>query len=88
MYGKTYYQEDGILVIPTVADPPPKLNTKNKNAVNEFLDRNYALASIASMSGCCQVSSQFLFLTFRVLNSKYKSLYTNSTGYNSFGETW
>ncbi|KAF2571646.1 hypothetical protein F2Q70_00006419 [Brassica cretica] len=49
-------KEDGILVIPTVADPPPKLNTKNKNAVNEFLDRNYALASIASMSGCCQVT--------------------------------
>lgn len=49
-------KEDGILVIPTVADPPPKLNTKNKNAMNEFLDRNYALASIASMSGCCQVT--------------------------------
>ncbi|ESQ40873.1 hypothetical protein EUTSA_v10013019mg [Eutrema salsugineum] len=48
-------KEDGILVIPTVADPPPKLNTK-KNFLNEFLDRNYALSSIASMSGCCQVT--------------------------------
>ncbi|KFK25250.1 hypothetical protein AALP_AA8G087600 [Arabis alpina] len=49
-------KEDGILVIPTVADPPPKLNTKNKSVLNEFLDRNYALSSIASMSGCCQVT--------------------------------
>ncbi|CAN8256794.1 unnamed protein product [Cochlearia groenlandica] len=49
-------KEDGILVIPTVADPPPKLNTKNKNSLNEFLDRSYALSSIASMSGCCQVT--------------------------------
>lgn len=48
-------QEDGILVIPTVADPPLKVNSK-KGLLTEFHDRAFALSSIASMSGCCQVS--------------------------------
>ncbi|XP_071935749.1 outer envelope protein 64, mitochondrial isoform X2 [Coffea arabica] len=51
-------KDDGILVIPTVADPPLKLNIK-KGAFSEFLDRTFALSSIASMSGCCQVSVPF-----------------------------
>lgn len=51
-------KDDGILVIPTVADPPLKLNVK-KGAFSEFLDRTFALSSIASMSGCCQVSVPF-----------------------------
>lgn len=48
-------QDDGILVVPTVADPPLKLRTK-KGLSSEFLDRTLALTSIASMSGCCQVN--------------------------------
>lgn len=48
-------KEDGILVIPTVADPPLKVNSK-KGLLTEFHDRAFALSSIASMSGCCQVT--------------------------------
>ncbi|XP_022744382.1 outer envelope protein 64, mitochondrial-like isoform X3 [Durio zibethinus] len=48
-------KDDGILVIPTIADPPLKLNSK-KWYSNEFRDRAFALLSIASMSGGCQVS--------------------------------
>ncbi|CAA2968269.1 outer envelope 64, mitochondrial [Olea europaea subsp. europaea] len=48
-------KDDGILVIPTVADPPPKLCLK-KGLAAEFHDRVYALLSIATMSGCCQVT--------------------------------
>ncbi|XP_021294952.1 outer envelope protein 64, mitochondrial [Herrania umbratica] len=48
-------KDDGILVIPTIADPPLKLNSK-KGYSTEFQDRAYALLSIASMSGGCQVS--------------------------------
>lgn len=48
-------KEDGILVIPTVSDAPPKM-TKKKYLSTEFQDRTFALLSIASMSGCCQVS--------------------------------
>ncbi|KAL6329680.1 hypothetical protein AAG906_026417 [Vitis piasezkii] len=47
--------DDGILVIPTVADPPLKLNSK-KAVFSEFHDRAFTLLSIASMSGCCQVT--------------------------------
>lgn len=48
-------KDDGILVIPTVADPPLKLNSK-KAVFSEFHDRAFTLLSIASMSGCCQVT--------------------------------
>ncbi|GKV35397.1 hypothetical protein SLEP1_g43667 [Rubroshorea leprosula] len=48
-------KDDGILVIPTVADPPLKLNSK-KGYSTEFHDRTYTLSSVASMSGCCQVT--------------------------------
>ncbi|XP_054777787.1 outer envelope protein 64, mitochondrial isoform X1 [Prosopis cineraria] len=48
-------KDDGILVIPTVADSPLKLNTK-KRFSSEFYDRTFALSSISSMSGCCQVT--------------------------------
>lgn len=44
-----------MLVIPTVADPPLKRNLK-KGLSTQFHDRTFALMSIASMSGCCQVS--------------------------------
>ncbi|XP_065870365.1 outer envelope protein 64, mitochondrial [Euphorbia lathyris] len=48
-------KDDGILVIPTVADPPLKLNTK-KGYSAESQDRALILSSIASLSGCCQVA--------------------------------
>lgn len=43
-----------MLVIPTVADPPLKLNSR-KGLSAEFHGRAFALLSVASMSGCCQV---------------------------------
>ncbi|CAI8617912.1 unnamed protein product [Vicia faba] len=48
-------KDGGILVIPSVADIPLKLNAK-KSFCSEFHDRTFALSSIASMSGCCQVT--------------------------------
>ncbi|XP_068469816.1 outer envelope protein 64, mitochondrial-like isoform X2 [Phaseolus vulgaris] len=48
-------KDDGILVIPTVADSQLKLNT-TKGFSSEFHDRTFALSSIASVSGCCQVT--------------------------------
>ncbi|XP_042502519.1 outer envelope protein 64, chloroplastic [Macadamia integrifolia] len=48
-------KDDGILVIPTVASPPPKLGSKEILS-EDYQSRNYSLLSIASMSGCCQVS--------------------------------
>lgn len=48
-------KDDGILVIPTVADDPLKLKTE-KGFSSEFHDKAFALASIASISGCCQVA--------------------------------
>lgn len=48
-------KDDGILVIPTVADPPSKLNSKKRDTV-ESHNRALILSSIASMSGCCQVT--------------------------------
>lgn len=47
-----------MLVIPTVADPPLKRNPK-KGLSAQFHDRAFALLSIASMSGCCQVAMPF-----------------------------
>ncbi|CAH9130642.1 unnamed protein product [Cuscuta epithymum] len=51
-------KDDGILLIPTVADPPPKLHSKN-GLSNEIGDRAFALLSIASLSGCCQATIPF-----------------------------
>lgn len=48
-------KDDGILIIPTVSDPPLKLNSK-KGLLDEFSDRTYALLGIANMSGGCQVT--------------------------------
>lgn len=48
-------KDDGILVIPTVADPPPKLGAKEILS-EDYQSRAFSLLSIASMSGCCQVS--------------------------------
>ncbi|KAJ6427594.1 hypothetical protein OIU84_023061 [Salix udensis] len=52
---KILLKDNGILVIPTVADPPWKLNSKKRGTV-ESHNRALILSSIASMSGCCQVT--------------------------------
>ncbi|KAF5934229.1 hypothetical protein HYC85_030400 [Camellia sinensis] len=48
-------KDDGILVIPTIADPPPKLGGKEILS-EDYLSRAYSLLSLASVSGCCQVT--------------------------------
>ncbi|XP_057951934.1 translocon at the outer membrane of chloroplasts 64 [Malania oleifera] len=48
-------KDDGILLIPTIADPPPKVGSKEPSS-EEFQNRAFSLLSIASMSGCCQVT--------------------------------
>ncbi|KAM5570404.1 translocon at the outer membrane of chloroplasts 64 [Rosa sericea] len=48
-------KDDGILVIPTMADPPSKLGGKTLLS-EEFRSRAFGLLSIASLSGCCQVT--------------------------------
>ncbi|KAF6156915.1 hypothetical protein GIB67_039676, partial [Kingdonia uniflora] len=47
--------DDGILVIPTVAELPPKLGAK-EIFLDDYQSRAFSLLSIAIMSGCCQVS--------------------------------
>ncbi|XP_004248799.1 outer envelope protein 64, mitochondrial [Solanum lycopersicum] len=51
-------KNDGILVLPTVADPPLKLKSR-KGLYAEVHDRAFALLGIASMSGCCQAAIPF-----------------------------
>lgn len=53
---RSLLKDDGILIIPTVADPPLRLNSK-KGVSSEFHARAFPLLSIASMSGCCQVTA-------------------------------
>ncbi|XP_054818295.1 translocon at the outer membrane of chloroplasts 64 [Prosopis cineraria] len=48
-------KDEGVLVIPTVADFPPKLGGKEILS-EEYQSRAFSLLSIASISGCCQVS--------------------------------
>ncbi|CAL5374176.1 unnamed protein product [Camellia sinensis] len=48
-------KDDGILVIPTNADPPPKLGHREILS-EDRLSRAFSLLSLASMSGCCQVT--------------------------------
>ncbi|KAG6792478.1 hypothetical protein POTOM_001628 [Populus tomentosa] len=55
IHGKLGFVDNGILVIPTIADPPSKLNSKKRDTV-ESHNRALILSSIASMSGCCQVT--------------------------------
>jgi hypothetical protein len=45
-------------VIPTVADPPPKLGGKEILS-QDYQSRALSLLSIASISGCCQVKISF-----------------------------
>ncbi|KAH6763413.1 translocon at the outer membrane of chloroplasts 64-III [Perilla frutescens var. hirtella] len=48
-------KDDGILVIPTATDPPPKLEAKEIFS-EEYLIQASTLSSVASLSGCCQVA--------------------------------
>ncbi|KAF9592440.1 hypothetical protein IFM89_014930 [Coptis chinensis] len=48
-------KDDGVLVIPTVPGPPPKLGAKEILS-EDYQSRSNSLLGIASMSGCCQVS--------------------------------
>uniref|UniRef100_A0A5B7B3V0 Amidase domain-containing protein n=1 Tax=Davidia involucrata TaxID=16924 RepID=A0A5B7B3V0_DAVIN len=48
-------KDDRILVIPTIADPPPKLGGEEISS-EDYLIRAFSLLSLASMSGCCQVT--------------------------------
>ncbi|XP_059643101.1 outer envelope protein 64, chloroplastic [Cornus florida] len=48
-------KDDGILAIPTIADPPPKLGGKEISS-EDYLIRASSLLSLASISGCCQVT--------------------------------
>ncbi|XP_047337642.1 translocon at the outer membrane of chloroplasts 64-like [Impatiens glandulifera] len=48
-------KDDGLLVLPTIANPPPKLNSKEIMS-EDYTIGTYSLLSLASMSGCCQVT--------------------------------
>ncbi|XP_015069631.1 outer envelope protein 64, chloroplastic [Solanum pennellii] len=48
-------KDDGILVVPTVAEPPPKTGAKEIQS-EDYQIRLCSFSSIASMSGGCQVS--------------------------------
>ncbi|XP_031493263.1 outer envelope protein 64, mitochondrial [Nymphaea colorata] len=48
-------KDDGILVVPTIPEPPPRVNSK-KSSYNQFQNRASVLMSLATLSGCCQVS--------------------------------
>ncbi|CAN0902269.1 Translocon at the outer membrane of chloroplasts 64 [Linum grandiflorum] len=48
-------KNDGILVIPTTANVPPKLNAKEM-FLEDYKLRSFSLLSLASLSGCCQVT--------------------------------
>lgn len=47
-------QDDGILVLPSIPQPPSKLNSKEVLS-EDYQTRFFSLLAIASMSGCCQV---------------------------------
>lgn len=48
-------KDDGILVIPTFVNPPPKLGGREIMS-DDYQGRLFSIMSIASMSGCCQVT--------------------------------
>lgn len=51
----TLLKDDGVLVIPTVSGPPSKLGAKELSS-EDHLTSEFQLTSLASMSGCCQVT--------------------------------
>lgn len=82
-----FFQDDGILVIPSTPDFPHKLKGKKKMPM-EYQDRAFSLLSIASMSGCCQVelldNVSFQIFSFRFFIVSLFMMYVVS-GYHS---TW
>ncbi|XP_057758318.1 translocon at the outer membrane of chloroplasts 64-like isoform X1 [Arachis stenosperma] len=52
---RSLLKNEGILVIPTGADPPPKLGGKEISS-KDYWSHAFSLLSIASISGCCQVT--------------------------------
>lgn len=48
------WQDYGVLVIPTVTGPPPKLHMKSQE-LNDFRANAFRLICIAGLSGICQV---------------------------------
>jgi hypothetical protein len=48
-------QDFGVLMIPTVPGPPPKLQT-NSSELEIFRARAFSLLSIVGVSGFCQVA--------------------------------
>ncbi|GAV58839.1 Amidase domain-containing protein/TPR_2 domain-containing protein/TPR_11 domain-containing protein [Cephalotus follicularis] len=48
-------KDDGIVVIPTTAYPPPKLGGRETQS-EDYQNRMRSLLSIASISGCCQAT--------------------------------
>ncbi|XP_024990075.1 uncharacterized protein LOC112524477 isoform X2 [Cynara cardunculus var. scolymus] len=50
-----FLKDDGVLVIPTVSSPPSKLGAKELSS-QDYLMNEFLLTSLASMSGCCQVT--------------------------------
>ncbi|KAI5660282.1 hypothetical protein M9H77_29075 [Catharanthus roseus] len=48
-------KDDGILIIPTTPDFPPKVGSKDVLS-EEYHIRAYTFTSLASMSGCCQAA--------------------------------
>lgn len=48
------FQDFGVMMIPTVPGPPPKLQTSPPE-LKDFNERAFILQSIAGLSGCCQV---------------------------------
>ncbi|XP_071691232.1 translocon at the outer membrane of chloroplasts 64-like [Rutidosis leptorrhynchoides] len=48
-------KDDGVLVIPTVSSPPPKLGAKELLS-EDYLLNEFSLTGLASISGCCQAT--------------------------------
>ncbi|PSS26689.1 Translocon at the outer membrane of chloroplasts like [Actinidia chinensis var. chinensis] len=48
-------KDGGVLVMPTIAGPPPKVGGKEILS-DDYLSRAFSLLSLASLSGCCQVT--------------------------------
>ena len=56
MEGNKYLQMDALLVLPSTPSLPPIKSAKSKE-LEIFESRALSMLSIASMGGCCQVSS-------------------------------
>lgn len=72
-------QDDGILVIPTSINLPPKLESKEIYS-EEYMIQATTLSSLATMSGCCQVI--ILSLSRSLLHAYSSCMHMNN--YNLF----